>query len=403
VSNNSEWYIFETLPDKSSSVLNAPVQLGPFASEKECCDLLTSMKDIPRFRNSSLEVHKKSQRREPRFKLELPVKICRSPSEKKFHPAYTLDVSRQGARLAGLTEPVRLDEVLQIQCGRHSAPFRVIWIGSAHTSIEGQAGVECLAPEANIWNIELSNHVDDEPLLREIAVARAVQSRLFPQELPPLQTLDYDGDCVQARIVGGDYYDFFDTAAGEVAFVLADVSGKGVPAALLMANLQGALRSNSGVGSGDLPRWLSAVNRHFYRHTENNRYASLFLGCYSDAPRTLRYVNCGHNPPLLVRNNGAVDRLHPTATVLGLFRDWKCSVAETHLEAGDVLCSYTDGVTEARGQNGDEFGEARLVEILNQHRQHQSAAILRSVQDAVRQFGEGEQEDDLTLLVARGR
>jgi hypothetical protein len=378
------------------------VQLGPFATEKECCDLLASMKAIPRFRNSHLEMHKKSKRRERRFKLEVPVKICRSLSQDKNESASTLDVSTMGARLGGLTKPLRPGEVVEIQCGRHRAPFRVIWTGSARTAIEGQAGLECLAPEANIWNVELSDR-GDEPLLQEIAVARAVQSRLFPQELPPLQTLDYDGDCIQARVVGGDYYDFFDLSTGEVAFVLADVSGKGVAAALLMANLQGALRSQSAAGSADLPQWLSAVNRHFYRHTENNRYATLFLGCYSDAPRTLRYVNCGHNPPVVVRNDGSVDRLPPTATVLGLFRDWKCAVAETRLEKGDVLCSYTDGVTEARRQNGDEFGEARLLDILNQHRQHESAAILRHVQDAVRQFGEGEQQDDLTLLVARAR
>ncbi len=221
--------------------------------------------------------------------------------------------------------------------------------------------------------------------------------------MPHLQTLEYDGDCLQARIVGGDYYDFFELAAGEVAFVLADISGKGVAAALLMANLQGSLRSQSGIGSVDLPRWLASVNRHFYRHTENNHYATLFLGCYFDGTRTLRYVNCGHNPPLLLRDNGCVERLEPTATVLGLFRDWTCCVAETQLHPGDLLCAYTDGVSEAAGSKDEQFGEARLLENLRQNRRRSASAILRTLQDSVRQFREGEQQDDLTLMVLRAR
>jgi hypothetical protein len=403
VPNHFEWYIFETLPTRSASVLEHPVRLGPFATEKECCDLLTSMKAIPRFSHSSLEVHRKSRRREKRIRLQLPVKVCRSASEEKSETAHTLDISNMGARLAGLEKSFTPGEVVEIHCGRRSAPFRVVWNGSPRTATEGQAGVECLTPEANIWDLELSNQADDEPLLQEIAVARTVQSRLFPQEMPPLQTLDYDGDCIQARIVGGDYYDFFDLAAGEVAFVLADISGKGVAAALLMANLQGSLRSHAGIGSRDLPRWLASVNRHFYRHTENNHYASLFLACYNDGPRILRYVNCGHNPPLLLRQSGAVEKLEPTATVLGLFRDWTCCVAEKRLDPGDILCSYTDGVTEATGLEGEEFGEARLLDVVRQNRQHRAAALLRDVEYAVRQFREGEQEDDLTLVIARGR
>lgn len=168
--------------------------------------------------------------------------------------------------------------------------------------------------------------------------------------------------------------------------MLADVSGKGVAAALLMANLQGSIRSYQSVGSTDLPRWLAAVNRHFYKHTEKHRYATLFLGRYSDTTRMLRYANCGHNPPLLLRRGGAEERLDATATVLGMFRDWECSVAETQLEAGDVLCVYTDGITEATSQNGEQFGESRLVETLRQGRDLEASAMLRSVQQAGRKM-----------------
>jgi serine phosphatase RsbU (regulator of sigma subunit) len=167
--------------------------------------------------------------------------------------------------------------------------------------------------------LDLRQLEDGKPLMR----ARAVQRGLLPQEKPPLETLDYAGNCMQARTIGGDYYDFLDMGPGEVGFVLADVAGKGIAAALLMASLQGSLHSQySTSGSKDISRLLISVNRHFYKHTAQDRYATLFFGRYSDATRTLHYVNCGHNPPVLLRRGGAVretrcDR-HGTRPVLGL-------------------------------------------------------------------------------------
>jgi phosphoserine phosphatase RsbU/P len=143
--------------------------------------------------------------------------------------------------------------------------------------------------------------------------------------MPPLRTLDYSGHCTQARTVGGDYYDFLPTAPEEVGFVLADVSGKGISAALLMANLQGSLQAQCALGARDLPCLLASVNCHLHKYTEIERYVTVFFGCYSDRTRKLRYVNCGHNPPLLLRQGGAIERLDATATVLGLFRDWEAS------------------------------------------------------------------------------
>jgi len=230
-----------------------------------------------------------------------------------------------------------------------------------------------------------------------------VQSRLLPQEKPPLETLDYAGHCIQARTVGGDYYDFLDMGAGEVGFVLADVAGKGISAALLMANLQGNLHSQYGTGSKDLSRLLASVNRHFYKYSPKDRYATFFLGRYSDATRTLHYVNCGHNPPLLLRKGGTVERLSATATVLGLFWDWECSVADAQLEAGDVLSIYSDGITETTGHSGEEFGETRLLQTLRNNRDLEAACILQNMENAAEQFRLGEQEDDLTLVIARAR
>jgi sigma-B regulation protein RsbU (phosphoserine phosphatase) len=174
-----------------------------------------------------------------------------------------------------------------------------------------------------------------------------------------------------------------------------------------MASLQGSLHSqyNSqhSTGSKDIAQLLASVNRHFYKHTAEDRYATLFFGRYNDATRTLHYVNCGHNPPILLRKGGAVERLSATATVLGLFSDWECSVAEARLETGDVLSLYTDGITETTGHGGEEFGESRLLETLRTSRELEASYILQNVENAAKQFRLAEQEDDVTLVIARSR
>jgi serine phosphatase RsbU (regulator of sigma subunit) len=202
--------------------------------------------------------------------------------------------------------------------------------------------------------------------------------------------------------VGGDYYDFLDLGSGRVGLVLADVSGKGFPAALLMASLQASLRSRLPQDTGDLPRQLRAVNQLLYRSSEVNRYATLFLGIYEDATRRFWYANCGHNPPILLRADGTVDRLAPTGPALGLFEDWECESAEAVLCHGDLLAIYSDGVTEAWNDAGEEFGEARLIEVLWESRHLTVDVIVDETLDKVVRFSGSEQEDDQTLLVARG-
>ena len=173
-------------------------------------------------------------------------------------------------------------------------------------------------------------------------------------------------------------------------------------AALLMANLQAHLRSQSALLVEDLPRSLQSVNRMFYESTEPNNYATLFLGIYDDATRRLHYANCGHNPPLLLRGQN-VEHLRATVTVLGLFEKWECQVAEAQLLAGDVLVIYTDGIVEAMNADQEEFGEAALLRIVRENRHLDARRLLAAVTAAVQQFSAGEQSDDLTLLVAQVR
>ncbi|MBZ5523786.1 MAG: SpoIIE family protein phosphatase [Acidobacteriia bacterium] len=394
-----DWYISESVRPESNPVAPRPLRLGPFTDEKECRDLLQTLKQVPRFGQGDLEIHKR-RHGQMRVRVAMPVYWSRPLGAEKPRLVHTIDISNSGARLAGLDEHLVPGEVLEIHCGRRRAPFQVVWIGSPGSPTAGQAGVECLTPEANIWDLDLTE-AQDESLVQEVAVARAVQSGLLPQEKPLLKTLDYAGACIQARTVGGDYYDFFEMGRDEVGFVLADVAGKGISAALLMANLQGCLFNEHGIGSGDLPRLLSCVNLHFHRHTEAYRYATVFFGCYSDSTRRLHYVNCGHNPPLLLHLDNSVERLNPTATVLGLFPQWECSVAEITLEPGSVLAMYTDGITEARDGNQEEFGQARFLQSLRETRHLNATSMVDSVLQAVERFRVGEQEDDLTLVIAR--
>lgn len=268
-------------------------------------------------------------------------------------------------------------------------------------SVAGQAA-------ASLENMRLAEQMaerleQERRVEREIQIAREVQSRLFPQVMPPLATLEYAGSCLQARQVGGDYYDFVDLGSGHVAFVLADISGKGIAGALLMANLQANLRSRYEVALEDLPRLLKSVNQLFYENTPDDRYATMFLGVYNDKSRELTYANCGQNPPLVFRADGCVEKLSATATVIGLFPKWQCEIETTVLQPDDLLVVYTDGVTEANDSDGNEFGEARLRETVCDNVSLAPGELITAIQKAVQKFSASEQFDDLTLVVARGR
>jgi serine phosphatase RsbU (regulator of sigma subunit) len=238
---------------------------------------------------------------------------------------------------------------------------------------------------------------------QELEIAKQVQARLFPQMLPVMATLEYAGSCIQARQVGGDYHDFLDLGRGRYGLVIGDISGKGIAAALLMANLQANLRSQCTIALDDLEKLLCSVNRLFFENTSESSYATLFFAEYDDQARRLRYVNCGHLPALLLRRGGAVEKLSATATVVGIFEDWECSIDERQMTAGDTLAFYTDGITESFNDAGEEFGEQRLIEALQRYRELAPQALIGSVVDEVQRYSPHEQYDDITLIVAKCR
>jgi len=236
---------------------------------------------------------------------------------------------------------------------------------------------------------------------QELEIATQVQARLFPQRLPSSRTLEYAGLCLQARRVGGDYYDFLNLGRERLGLVIGDVAGKGIAAALLMANLQANLRSQCAIALDEPQRFLRSVNQLFYESTAESAYATLFFAEYDDRERRLRYANCGHLSGLLFRTDDTLDRLETTSTVLGLFEDLDCSMGERRLDPGDLLVLHTDGVTEAFSERDEEFGEQRLIDGLRRRRELPPRTILESIVDDVRKFSPHEQRDDITLIVAR--
>ena len=270
--------------------------------------------------------------------------------------------------------------------------------GNSFSLIEFDEATRTLEAErrAQSARLEAERHA-----ARELAIAKQGQTRLFPQHQPPIRTLVYAGTCHPARTVGGDYYDFLDLGSGRLGLVLADIAGKGIGAALLMANLQAALRSQCATAWEEPKRFLRSVNQLLYENTAKGDYATLFFAEYDDDTRKLRYSNCGHPPALLLRGDDSLERFGATCTVVGLFEKWDCTMEERELAPDDAVLLYTDGVTEALNGEGEEFGEERLLETTRQHRELPLPELLAAVADQARRFSPHEQADDITLIVAK--
>jgi serine phosphatase RsbU (regulator of sigma subunit) len=238
-------------------------------------------------------------------------------------------------------------------------------------------------------------------LVGDLRRAEGVQQTLMGQRRLALRTLDVAGRCVPARGVGGDYYDFIDLGAGRAALVLGDICGKGICAALLMASLQALLRSQCASGAEEPIGLLTRVNRLFCQSTGGDRFATLFFGVYDDGTRQLDYVNCGHNAPFLRRDDGTVQVLDSTATVLGLFKDWSCEVRSIHLQPGDTLIMFSDGAVDAVSPTGTEFGEQRLMAVWQEHLHLDIERLVEALCTSVQVFSGASLSDDLTMVIAR--
>jgi sigma-B regulation protein RsbU (phosphoserine phosphatase) len=239
----------------------------------------------------------------------------------------------------------------------------------------------------------------------ELEVASQVQHKLWPAEALALSSLAVSGHCRPAGAVGGDTFDFIPLGEGLLALSLADVSGKGLPAALLMASLQAILRSGVSHGASDLAGFLEVANRHFFESTEPHHYATLFFAVYDEASRMLRYASCGHPPAILVAEGDSVRKLGATAAAFGMFQDLAPEVRSVALRPGDALLLYSDGLPEAQSSQGEELGESGLLavvlELLEEETLAASAFPRRVIDDIIE--GRGfQQRDDMTLVLLRG-
>jgi sigma-B regulation protein RsbU (phosphoserine phosphatase) len=264
---------------------------------------------------------------------------------------------------------------------------------------------------------------EKQRLDQEMKIAAAVQSRLFPRSIPKSERLDIaKGVCIPARSVSGDYYDMLDVAPGVIGIVVADVCGKGVSAALMMANLQANLRGQTrayhdvyrngahplAMAANPACRVVERVNQQVTGSMMDASFITLFYAEFDESSSTLRYTNAGHNPPLLLCNEKSdregVRRLDVGGTVLGIFCDTEFEEEEIALRSGDTLVAFTDGVIEARSPLGEEFGEDRLIEVLLKNAGLSAAELEKRILRAVEDWtADAEQEDDLTLVILKVR
>ena len=260
----------------------------------------------------------------------------------------------------------------------------------------------------------VKERVQKERLERELEIAKEVQEQLFPKQAPQLKLMELTGLCLPARIVSGDYYDFLQFDSQRIGLALGDICGKGISAALLMANLQATLRSNvlaGGVHSlagqdgadGNVAGVVKVLNQQIYAFTSANKFASFFYALYDESRSAMTYCNAGHNPPLFFNKNG-FRRLTTGGTVVGIFPDAEFEQETIHLESGDILLAYTDGIVESVNEYGEEFGEQRLIRLVEGRRSLSAEQLQKAIVDEVLHWAyEEERDDDMTLIVARCR
>jgi sigma-B regulation protein RsbU (phosphoserine phosphatase) len=212
---------------------------------------------------------------------------------------------------------------------------------------------------------------------------------------------DYSASCRQMRALGGDCYDFACLADGQVAMLVGDASGKGVAAALMMASVQASLRTASQFTGDNLAELLRAVNVQACASSLAHRYATLFYGVLDRVTLRLRYVNAGHNPPVVLHGDGSLDWLQPSGAPVGLFPDATWREEFIHLDPGDLILAYTDGVVEASSPSGQEWGIEGLLQAAEASRMEPADELVRSVLHSMDTFSEGVQTDDATVAFLR--
>ncbi len=243
--------------------------------------------------------------------------------------------------------------------------------------------------------------IGKKKLEEELDLAHDIQQKLLPLASPQKPGYDIHGLNIAAQAVGGDYYDFIELDENSLLFALGDVSGKGMAAALLMASLQASFRAQAGIHS-KLTDLTSTLNEHIYNSTDLTKYITLFSGILDIENNEIKYTNAGHNPPILVRNNGAVELLTDGGIPLGFIPQSVYSESYIAIEKGDILIVFSDGVTETLDENENEFGDSRLEELIRQNKNLGSREIIKKIIDSLQEFSVGNPApDDITMIILK--
>jgi phosphoserine phosphatase RsbU/P len=235
------------------------------------------------------------------------------------------------------------------------------------------------------------------------ALACDVQQRFMQAQRRAGDSVDYGARCRQVRALGGDCYDFIRLPEDRLALLVGDASGKGLAAALMIANVQSSLRTAALFTGDDLTELLKAVNHQACSSSLASRYATLFYGVFDHAKRTLRYINAGHNPPAVLRNGGSVDWLEPGGAPVGMFPDSTYQEKVVKLEHGDLILAYTDGVIEVTNQSGEEWGIQGLLKAAARGKPCSGGVedLVDLVFNSMDDFSKEHQTDDATLAALR--
>jgi sigma-B regulation protein RsbU (phosphoserine phosphatase) len=245
--------------------------------------------------------------------------------------------------------------------------------------------------------------VEKSRLEEEMMLARKIQQTFLPARFPRIEGLDIYANAVPSKHVGGDYFDVLDMGGGKIVMAVADVAGKGVPAGLLMSMLQASLRTQVTENGLACSKIIDRINRLVYESTDPEQFATFFLCAVDAEQKTMTFCNAGHNFPIVVRKDGSCELLVDGGLILGVMRNVSFDEGSTLLSEGDMLVCYTDGVTEARAPDDEEYGEDRLMDLVKSLRNESSAQdVIMAVQTSVLEFTRGaDQADDMTMLVLK--
>src|SRR5271157_269056 len=281
---------------------------------------------------------------------------------------------------------------------------------SYRVSVERKDQLGALGESFNSMTGSISRLINEQKQLQrlenEIFIAREVQDQLFPRNLPQVQGVEVEAICRAARSVSGDYYDFIQLSPTHVAFAIADISGKGISAALLMASLQAALRSQllvPGSETMSTAELVTRLNIHLVRNTGDDRFATFFVAIYDTVSRRLRYTNAGHLPAFCISDGGSA-HLAEGGIVLGVMEDYRFDEGSISVPPDSVLIGYSDGLIEPENACGEQFGIPRLEAAAQRERLLPPRKIAEALMVATEEWaGEAEQADDMTVIVAKLR